>query len=109
MKKTVNLENAFGGKGIVSLEMLLDEKQLNQKCNLYAHATIKPGCSLGFHEHHGEAEAYYILAGKGTYDDNGKTSEVGPGDVTYCPDGSGHAITCLGDKPLEFMALIIRS
>ena len=55
MKNIVKMENACGGKGCVTLECLLDEKQLNNKCGLYAHAIIEPGSTLGYHEHHGEA------------------------------------------------------
>ena len=64
------------------IKRLLDEKQLNGKCGLYAEVTIEPGCSLGFHEHHGESETYYILSGKGIYSDNGTLRMVEEGDVT---------------------------
>ena len=109
MKNIIKMENALGGKGCVTLECLLNEKQLNNKCGLYAHAIIEPGSTLGYHEHHGEAEAYYILSGKGLYNDNGKTFEVKAGDVVYCADGSGHGIDCIGNETLHFMALIIKA
>ena len=32
---------------------------------------------------------------------------VKPGDVTFTPDGEGHAMTNTGDEDLVFMALII--
>ena len=38
---------------------------------MFAEVTIAPGCSLGYHEHHGESETYYIIKGQGEYDDNG--------------------------------------
>ena len=46
MKNIVKMENACGGKGCVTLECLLDEKQLNNKCGLYAHVIIEPGSTL---------------------------------------------------------------
>ena len=101
------VENMHGGEGYVIIKSLLDEKQLNGKCGLYAEVTIEPGCSLGYHEHHGESETYYILSGKGIYSDNGTLRMVEAGDVTFTPDGKGHAMTNSGDEDLVFMALII--
>ena len=77
---TERVENMAGGTGHVLIKRLLDEKQLNGKCKMYAEVTLEPGCSLGYHEHHNESETYYILSGKGIYS---------------------------GDEDLVFMALII--
>ena len=74
---------------------------------LYAQVTIEKGCSLGYHEHHGETETYYILSGEGEYDDNGVKRPVKAGDITITPDGKGHGLTNTGDTDLVFMALII--
>ena len=59
------VKNMCGGDGEVKIKHILGEKQLNGKCGLYAEVTIEPGSSLGFHEHHGESETYYIISGKG--------------------------------------------
>ena len=101
-------ENASGGKGHVIIRHILEEKELNGKCGLYAEVTIEPGCSLGYHEHHGESETYYIIKGQGNYDDNGQIRPVTVGDRTFTPDGYGHGITNTGDTDLVFMALIIK-
>ena len=73
------IENMCGGNGHVFLKPILNEKQLNGKCGLYAEVTLEPGCSLGYHEHHGESETYYILSGKGIYSDNGELRMVEAG------------------------------
>ena len=101
------IENMCGGNGHVFLKPILNEKQLNGKCGLYAEVTLEPGCSLGYHEHHGESETYYILSGKGIYSDNGELRMVEAGDMTFTPDGKGHALTNAGEENLVFMALII--
>ena len=106
MEKTV-IPQMCGGTGEVIIEHVLSEKELNSKCGLYAQVTINPGSSLGYHEHHGESETYYILSGEGEYDDNGKTRPVKAGDVTFTPSGCGHALKPVGDQPIVFMALII--
>ena len=64
-------EHMAGGNGHVIIKEILDAEQLNGKCGLYAQVTLEPGCSLGYHEHHGESETYYILQGQGEYNDNG--------------------------------------
>ena len=88
--KTVVKENANGGKGQVVVKYILDDNELNAKCKMFAEVTIAPGCSLGYHEHHGESETYYIIKGQGEYDDNGTKRPVTVGDKTFTPDGCGH-------------------
>ena len=107
MAEVQRIENMHGGKGHVIIKRLLGEKELNGKCGLYAEVTIEPGCSLGYHEHHGESETYYILSGKGEYDDNGVTREVKAGDVTFTPDNHGHGLVNIVEEDLASMALII--
>lgn len=96
-----------GGKGHVILEHILEEPALNGKCRLYAKITLEPGCSIGYHEHHGESETFYFLSGEGSYNDNGALRPVKAGEVTHTPYGSGHGIENTGADALVFMALII--
>ena len=107
-RKVERIDNMCGGKGHVLIERLLGEKELDGKCGLYARVTLEEGCTLGYHEHHGETETYYILSGEGVYDDNGTRYPVKAGDVTFCPDGSGHGLDNTGAGKLAFMALIIK-
>ena len=67
-----------------------------------------PGCSLGYHEHHGETETYPIIAGEGVYSDNGAERAIHAGDTFFCDDGGGHGIRNTGADDLVFIALIIR-
>lgn len=103
----VREENKCGGDGHVIIKRLLNEQQLNGKCRMFSEVTLEPGCSLGYHEHHGDSEAYYIVSGSGIYNDNGKDRPVQAGDLTFTPSGQGHAIANSGDTDLVFMALII--
>lgn len=100
-------QNLCGGEGRTLIRDLLDDKQLNGKCGLFAEITLEPGCSVGYHVHHQESETYFIQEGEGEYQDNGVTRTVKKGDVTYTPDGCGHALKNTGDKNLIFVALII--
>ena len=101
-------ENMAGGKGHVIIKHILEEKELNGKCKMYAEVTLEPGCSLGYHEHHNESETYYILSGTGMYEDDGRAVPVEAGDVTFCKDGCGHGIKNTGKEDLSFVALILK-
>ena len=83
------------------------EKQ-NDKLGMFALASLKPGEEVGFHIHEGESETYYIISGKGIYNDNGTEVEICPKAVTFTPSGTGHGIKNTGDEMLEFLALIIK-
>ncbi len=108
--KSETWENPAGGKGKMLIEHILDEDILKDKNGLYARVTLPPGAVLGYHEHHGNGESYFILSGVGEYNDNGKTRPVKVGDVTWTPDGSGHALSNeKGTEPLVFIALIVNS
>ena len=103
------IEHASGGKGHLVKEHLLSAEQLLGKNDMFARVTLEPGCSLGYHVHSDNAEAYYILSGEGEYDDNGEIRTVKPGDVTYTSDGKGHSLENKSQNDLVFIALIINN
>lgn len=105
--ETVVKENLNGGTGQVVIKYILKEEEMNGKGKMFAEVTIAPGCSLGYHEHHGNSETYYIVKGEGIYSDNGTVRTVVPGDKTFTPSGFGHGMENHGDTDLVFMALII--
>ena len=108
MKKTITMPSG-NGKGELKLDLVLDE-ELGDKCGLYAKVTIPAGSTLGYHEHHGEGESYFILSGEAVYGDNGVKRTIRAGDSTWTPDGSGHAVdNSAGKEPIVFMALIVNS
>lgn len=106
MKATCTRPSA-NGVGEVLIEKILDE-ELADKCGLYARVTIPAGSVLGYHEHHGNGESYFVLSGEAIYDDNGKKRIIRPGESTWTPDGSGHGVdNSQGKEPIVFMALIV--
>lgn len=102
------VERVNGGAGFIMKEALLAPAQLGEHCKMFSQVTLKPGCELGHHEHHGETETYYILTGTGMYDDNGKAIPAQPGDVFFCDNGDGHGIKNNGKEDLVFVALILK-
>lgn len=108
--ETIIEENPCGGVGRMKIEKLLGEAELKGRNELFARVTLPPGAVLGYHEHHGNGEGYFILSGSGEYDDNGNRRTVRAGDVTWTPDGSGHGLSnANGSEDLVFIALIVNS
>lgn len=108
MQESFTMPSA-NGRGAVLIEKILD-RELGDKCGLYARVTIPAGSVLGYHEHHGNGESYFVLSGTAEYDDNGVKRQIAPGDSTWTPDGSGHGVdNSAGSKPIVFIALIVNS
>ena len=107
-RKIAKKEQVNGGAGHVLMEALLNEEERGEHCRIFSQVTIEPGCELGYHEHHGESETYYILQGQGEYNDNGTYRPVKSGDITFTPDNHGHGLANTGNTDLVFMALIIK-
>ena len=106
MKDTI-IRPSANGRGEIRIEKILDE-ELADRCGLYARVTVPAGSVLGYHEHHGNGESYFVLSGSAVYDDNGAKRTIGPGDSTWTPDGSGHGVdNSAGAEDIVFMALIV--
>ena len=101
-------QRKFGAPGFITVTNLINEpEELNGKGRLFSHTSILPGNGIGYHVHAGDGEIYYILSGRGEYHDNGAVTTVEAGDVTFCAPGEGHGILCVGEEPLELIALIL--
>jgi mannose-6-phosphate isomerase-like protein (cupin superfamily) len=101
-------ENLFQGDGSVTVRSLLNNPdEMYGKGRVFAHSTLQPGCSIGYHVHNNESETYYIYSGTGEFNDNGTITTVSAGDVTFTAEGEGHGIKNTGTEPLEFIALIL--
>lgn len=103
----IKTESNRDGVEKLFLSNLADFEGKNQKLRTFALAELKPGEEVEFHIHTKESESYYIISGRGLYDDNGKPVEVLPGTVTFTPSGSGHGIKNTGSEMLTFIALIL--
>ena len=107
-KQSVRKPAPFNGVGEITVRSLLNgPEEMSQKGRVFGHTTVYPGSEIGYHIHTGDNETYYSLSGKGLYNDNGTEVEIGAGDVTYCAPGEGHGLKCLGNEPVEMIALIL--
>lgn len=98
----------FGGEGEVLFHRILNSpEEMFGKGRVFSHAVLEKGAEVAWHIHHGDGETYYVLKGRGEYNDNGTFVEVGPGDVTFVDDGEGHSMKAISDEPLEMIALVL--
>ena len=107
-RQPIKAENVAGGAGYILKEELIKGEQLGAYCKMFNEVTLKPGCEIGYHEHHGETETYYILSGNGVDVDNGEEIPAKEGDVFFCKDGDGHGLKNTGERDLVFVALILK-
>lgn len=106
-REIIKAENVAGGAGYILKQPMIAGEQLGAYCKMFSEVTLHPGCEIGYHEHHGETETYYLTKGAGIYNDNGKEYPVEAGDVTFCESGNGHGIKNTGEQDLVFTALIL--
>lgn len=106
-EQLVEVPHVQGGNGTVKFYHILNKEELGGIGRVYARVVLDPGCSIGWHQHSGETEPYYILSGEGTFvDHDGSKTIVTAGDVCTIEDGQFHSIENNSDAPMEFMALI---
>ena len=105
--KVAVVEHPRGVEGSVEFHHIVSEEELNGHGSMYAMAVLRPHSSVGWHQHVGNTEPYFILKGKGVFVDNdGTRTEVGPGDVCVIEVGQSHSLENPNDEELVFMALV---
>ena len=97
------------GKKIIALYDLKDFEGMSDKINQFSFVELGVGEEVKFHVHEGDSENYFIVEGKGLYNDNGIEIEVSDGTITFTPSGQGHALKNIGCKTLKFIALVIKN
>lgn len=99
--------NAQNGKGEVFFHDWLLPEEAKGHGRVFSKVVIPAGSSIGYHQHIGEFEAYYVLEGKGILRDGDEVTEINVGDMNLCPDGCFHGIENAGDTDLVLIALIM--
>lgn len=106
-REIMKAEHVAGGAGYILKQPIIDREQMGAHCKMFSEVTLHPGCEIGYHEHHGETETYYLTKGAGIYKDNGVEYPVEAGDVTFCKSGDGHGLKNTGEQDLVLIALIL--
>jgi mannose-6-phosphate isomerase-like protein (cupin superfamily) len=96
-----------GGKGDVTVMHILEKDEMKGHGRLFARNILKPGTSIGMHQHVGDFEIYYIARGNGVFNDNGVLIPVREGDVGLIDNLQSHAIENTGDGDMEVIAVVL--
>ncbi|MDD5602512.1 MAG: cupin domain-containing protein [Eubacteriales bacterium] len=96
-----------GGRGEINIAHIFAKEEMRSKCRIFARIEIKPGCSIGTHEHVDEEEIYYVIKGSGTVNDNGTIRKLSAGDAVITGGGESHSIENTGEEPLEMIAAVL--
>ena len=71
-EKIVESKKLFNGAGEAEMHKILNgADEMYGKGRVFNHLVLHPGCEIGWHVHKGDGETYYILKGRGLYNDNG--------------------------------------
>ena len=100
-------ENMRGGQGSIRFHNIFEGDELD-KTRVFAVLTVAPGDSIGAHAHQGEGEAYVVLEGEMTVTEDGVDHILRAGDAEYCADGHTHAVLNHTDRPVSFLAIVIK-
>jgi quercetin dioxygenase-like cupin family protein len=100
-------EQMRGGKGKVTVTHLFEPEEINGKARLIAQLTLEPGCSVGFHEHVGEEEIFYVISGVATVIDEGEDKVLQTGDAALTRGGQSHSLRNDGNETAKVMAIIL--
>ena len=101
------VEHAQQGKGSVEFHDWLLPEEAKGHGRVFSKVVLKPGCSIGFHQHLQEFEAYYVLSGEALVRDGEREVLLHPGDMNLCPDGGWHGVENAGETDLVLIALIM--
>jgi mannose-6-phosphate isomerase-like protein (cupin superfamily) len=102
------MTNVVGGVGTCVMRHLVEKEELPQNAFQLAELVMEPGASVGYHQHVGEGELYYITSGEGDYTEDGVTTKMTAGMASYVYDGHYHGIVNTGKEPLVMMAIVIK-
>lgn len=95
------------GEKAGTIAQLLSTQQMHGKGRLFAKITLDSGAKVALHQHDGDFEVFYILAGTGLVMDNTTKQQVTAGDVIFTNHGDWHSIENIGEEVLEYLALVL--
>ncbi|MBN1674792.1 MAG: cupin domain-containing protein [Kiritimatiellae bacterium] len=99
--ETEQVAGSHGGDGTCAVRTLLSTEFASPL--RYVREIVLPArASVGVHEHRGDEEIYYIVAGSGTMTVDGEERRVVPGDIVLTQSGSSHGLRNDADADLKF-------
>ncbi|WNF38557.1 cupin domain-containing protein [Bacillaceae bacterium IKA-2] len=101
------IENPHGGVGRIQIYKVLNAGDNVGNISLFAKVIINAHTTIGYHQHIGEAEAYYVLKGEGFFLNNKKERvPVKAGDLCLIEVGESHGMENPNENEMEIIALV---
>jgi mannose-6-phosphate isomerase-like protein (cupin superfamily) len=97
------LETTYLAHGGAVAQMILDQRTLKE-IGFLAIASLAPGKTIEAHIDPYE-EIYFVMTGMGEMSVENETRHVTPGDATWIPTGSSHALTNSGTEDLVILVV----
>ncbi len=99
--------NHHGGAGSVYFMEILPGELFTSDVYSIRRGIIPPGASIGEHLNRNGEEMYFIWGNAAQITVNGETALMPPGASVLCPLGSSIGIYNQGEKPVEWMNIIV--
>lgn len=99
--------NRFGGKGEIELYPVLNEEDLMGKGEVMLRMVLPPGSSIGYHQHLGNFEVYYIISGKGIFQDQEEERPIRAGEAGFIRPGQFHGLMNTGSGEMVVVAVVL--
>ncbi|EMR07040.1 hypothetical protein C772_01176 [Bhargavaea cecembensis DSE10] len=100
------IEKPRRGDGSMEISRIVTKEDKIEGIDLFARVTVHPHSAIGYHIHEDDSEVYYLLEGKGIFNDNGERVNVQAGDFCVIRQGQGHGIENPYDEKIEMIALV---
>jgi quercetin dioxygenase-like cupin family protein len=81
-----------GGLGPIVFRRLLTQRDFATAVDFVDVTSIPPGSTIGVHEHHGNEELYFVLAGEPLVEVDGEARRLRAGDVAIVHSGGRHGL-----------------
>ena len=109
IEKDKVIECPRNGSGSMVLYNILTPEELEGMVTLIAQVALDAHSEIGYHQHLGETETYYVLSGEGIFLD-GEQREilVSGGDICTIHEGQGHGLRNLGSDCMQIIAVVVK-
>lgn len=102
----ITREREHGGEGPITFRRILDSSDFASAIDFVDYTRVPPGSTIGRHEHHGNEEIYFVVAGTPLMKVDGEVSRLAPGSFSIVRSGGWHEL--LNDTSEDTEILVIQ-
>lgn len=101
------IQPAHGGKGKIRMKFSFENQKGIGPWNFFAYALLPRGSTVGYHQHLGNDEWYFVISGEAKITIDGQQRKIKKGDCVLTKNGSSHGIANVV-RPLKFIAVEVK-